>query len=153
MPVGIIVSAVVVVIASFMPWGSFTSTVSSPFSGGPFGGMSPFGATRVSTAVNAWNGNLKLLGVTIPNWTTVIAALAILTIAILKSSSGLDAKPAASLILAGYGILHSGLFILILLTGGSLGLGSLATLGAFVALLRLSLKGASAVEADEASKP
>ena len=110
-PVGIIIFAVVIVIASFMPWGTLHTTVGgmfggSPVSGSPFSDMSPFGDMQITHTANAWNGNITLAGMTIPNWLTVLIAAAIAVFASLKAYEVWRAPRGVNILLALYGTLH-----------------------------------------------
>jgi hypothetical protein len=151
---GFVVAAVVVFVASFMPWGSMRGSPSSPFTGGMFPGGNPFGGLQMTFTINAWSGHATLLGITVPNW-VVVAAAAIAVIAVLGSTRAWNADPLINIALAIYGTLHLGLIVFILGSKGSLGIGSILTLICFLGLLFLSIKaarepssqGAEAVEA------
>ena len=129
-PVGTIAAAVVVLIASFLPWGSFAGSAG----GGFFGGM------RVTFTMNAWNGTVGLMDMPVPHWLAVVVAVAIAVIAALKAYDVWVAHPAVNVLLACYGVLHLGLTVLLLGARGSVGVGSIVTLACFIALLVLAVK-------------
>ncbi|MFH1037760.1 MAG: hypothetical protein V1789_03710 [PVC group bacterium] len=137
-PIGEMISSGVVLIASFMPWGSFKSTVRSPFGGG-----SQFSNIQITSTINGWNGSLTLLGITIPNWLVVVVALAVTVMAVCRQLKNMNVPPLLSILFSAYGLVHCGVSVSILGTKGTLGIGSLLSLAGFVSLIILSIKALS----------
>ena len=153
-PIGIFLCSTLIVVASFLPWGSFQAAPQLPFSGGPFSDMNPLAGTQFTVNINGWNGSFNLMGLTIPNWTLVVLAVLIALFAWLRAAHVWRAQPAASLALAGYGALHSGAVLMALLLNGHMGIGSLLTCVSFVALIVLLIRelyvGSAAPSSDDA---
>jgi hypothetical protein len=131
----------VILVAAFMPWAA--SAVSLPF----------FGSVG-SAAATGWTGSINFLFILIPNWLGVVLAAGIAAIAWLRIK-GVELKPELSYRLALAGTIHAGVFIVWVVFGGwppALGLGSIGTLAAFIAIVRLLKKNAelpnSSVEAN-----
>ena len=154
-PIGFLICSGIVFIASFMPWGSFATSTGNMFnsafgSNSPFGNSgfhgSPFGNTQMSISINGWNGNCTLLGVIIPNWILVVIAISISLFAFLKAKEIWEAHSSVNVLLSVYGIIHVGTVFLIFLSKGSIGIGSIATIGAFIGFLLLSFKALQATK-------
>jgi tRNA A-37 threonylcarbamoyl transferase component Bud32 len=144
-PIGVFVCTAVVFISAFMPWGSFTGNPGFNMEmEGPFrdlmGRGNPFGGMKMTFEVNGWNGTLTLLGIKMPNWMPFVVSLVIGLLALLRALESLSAPRAISFVLAGYGVLHAGMFIIIIGSEGNLGFGCFATLGAFVAIVVLLIR-------------
>jgi hypothetical protein len=136
--IGVSVAAVVVLIASFMPWGELRGTPNAPLGGALFQGM------NLSLTMTAWNGNITILGLKIPNWLVVVAASAAALISWLKALSVWQAHIGLSVGLTVYGFLHA-CWVLVSLGAsddGSIGIGSLLTAAAFVAMVVLVVQEA-----------
>lgn len=113
-----------VLVAAFMPWASNSF-------GFPFGGS-------VSAIATGWSGSLNLIFILIPNWLGVLLAAALAALGWLRANEVLF-DPQLSVKLAWAGAIHAGVFIAWALIGGRppvIGLGSIATLAAFVAIIR-----------------
>jgi hypothetical protein len=135
--VGLLAACAVVVVASFLPWGSIPATVN-------FGDMPLpipiFNDVRLT--VTAWNGHLTLPGVKLPNWLVVVGAVAIAAFHSLAVSSVWRAHPLVSVGLAAYGVLHPlALAVSLLGNKGTIEIGLIATLTAYVAALVILIKG------------
>ncbi|PQV64653.1 hypothetical protein B1R32_104147 [Abditibacterium utsteinense] len=131
LPFGLFAWCFVVFVAAFMPWA--TNPVVFPFFG------------SISAIATGWTGNINFLGIVVPNWLSVVLAIALAVIGWLRANS-VDTKPKLSFWLALCGAGHSLFFILSAIFGGpaQIGLGSVATFVSFVAILRL-LKKSNAV--------
>ena len=131
LPLKLFACCFVIFVAAFMPWGSVG-----------FGSLPFFGANvNLSQTINGWNGNVSLLRILIPNWIVVAIAAALAVIGWLRVN-GTEVQPKTSFYLALYGALHSGVFVSSMIFGGGVqvGIGSIATLAAFVAILRSRAK-------------
>ncbi len=145
-PVGVIVSAVVIFVASFLPWGSFEATPdfgsAGEALGEAFGEAFPFQNMKMTFDLTGWYGELTLLGMKLPNWLAVISGLSVGVLAVLGACSVFRVHPAVNIGLCGYGLFHSGfLSIIFLLNSGeaSIGVGALITVASFVTMLVLLL--------------
>jgi hypothetical protein len=136
-----IVCVVIVFFASFISWGSLKSDLEWPLSIS-VQGIDPLDILqlRATININGWNGSLTTLGVTSPNSMVGIAALIILILTIMRTSFDIKSPPIVGVLLSLYGVIHCGLLIAILGTQGNIGIGVLITLGAFIALLVISVK-------------
>jgi len=145
--IGVTIASVLIFTAAFMPWGEIraTPTLNSPFGGGfPFGD-SPFSGMTMTITITGWNGNITLGGLTLPNWLVVLAAAGVATLCWLKAATVWDAPRAVLFALAGYGLLHAGFALLVLMSSGkgSAGIGSLLTALAFIAILVILVRQGS----------
>ncbi|HEX8465049.1 MAG TPA: hypothetical protein VF627_10575, partial [Abditibacterium sp.] len=108
---------ILIVVASFLSWGTLRPTTFSGFpSGFPggFPGIFPgemFQNMRIS--VNGWNGHLTL-GAQLPNWLAVVAALCA-TLTIYLQSTGAQLSPRLAPFLLLYSFCHVAVLSLILL--------------------------------------
>ena len=134
-PIGFVVAAVVVFVASFLTW----AKISGPSLGGqpfPF----PFPGMQLSISVTAWNGNLHLMGIELPNWLVVVSAAGIAAMRWWKQTGAWDVADSWPLGLAIYALIHAGWVLLAAASGGSVGIGLLLTTAALgwmlVALVR-----------------
>lgn len=118
MPLGVVVAAAVVVMASFMPW--VTLSRSLPF-GNMFPGSLPMNVSLPSPT--AWNSNVTLLGITVPNWFLVgIAAVA--AFSAWTTAAGRWSAPRWLILgLPIYGVCHSAFVIFMIMTSNGIGLG------------------------------
>lgn len=139
-PTAIIIGAVIVLVASFMPWGTFTSTLKPTVTGGPFEGLNSFKDVQATITLSGWNGWINLFTVKIPNWIVVIAAAAVLGLALMEARTDIIPNPIMSVVLSAYGTFHVGFVMYILVPKGSLGIGSILTFGAFVVFLGYALQ-------------
>jgi hypothetical protein len=146
MPVGAIVAAIVVLVASFVPWGLFDMPTQVLFGFGNFGAMCTanqhftFNRPAFAMTINGWNGHLIIFGMIVPNWLVVVAAAAIATIAVLVRFTDIHIPRFFSPLLSAYGVVHCGMAAYFLGPTQHLGLGVLLSLFAFVALLGLSVR-------------
>lgn len=127
LPLKLFACCFVIFVAAFMPWGSVG-----------FGSLPFFGANvDLSQTITGWNGNISLLHIMIPNW-IVVAIAAVLAVIGWLRANGTDVQPKVIYRLAFYGALHSGVFVFSMLSGHGVqvGIGSLATLAAFISILR-----------------
>lgn len=118
----IFILCAVIFIASFMPWGRVTTNIDFPF-GGIFEGY------NTEITLNAWNSFFNIIGLSIPNWLLSILAIAIGLFLFI------DFNPRIRKILALYGTAHSLMFSLIIFFEGTLGIGLILTLLAYVGIL------------------
>lgn len=93
----------------------------------------------VTTTINSRNVHLTPFGISVPNWVLLLVAFAYLSIAIIKTVSGINIPSFVSILLLGYGIFHCGFIVYILHTKGILGTGSMVLLGALIALIICSI--------------
>jgi len=143
--IGVTVAAVVVFLASFLPWGAFRGTPSLPFSPG----FLP--AVEMTFTLTGWNGSINVLGVTLPNWLVVVAAAAAASFCWLKDLRLWEAPRHSPCVAAGYGLFHA-IWTAIALIGsgkGSIGIGLLATLLAFAGMIVAFVRKAPSVILDE----
>lgn len=127
LPFGLFAWCFVVLVAAFMPWA--TSPVMFPFFG------------SISGIATGWTGNVNFLGMIVPNWLSVILAVALAVIGWLLANL-VETKPKLSFWLALCGAGHALFFIASAIFGGpaQIGLGAIATFVSFVAILRLLKK-------------
>jgi hypothetical protein len=98
----------------------------------------------LAVTLTGWNGHVTLFGVESPNWAVVAAALVLLSLGVLELTQRWRAPLWLKIVLAAYGTVHLGAMIIILLDKGTLGIGGLAALACFIAILFLCLKSATA---------
>ena len=122
--ISITIASGIVLFGSVMPWAQLSG---SPFDGLPFPGMN----MSIRMTMTAWNGNLRLLGIQVPNSTVVLVALIVSVVAWLQVSQVWSAPRALCLSLVGYAAMHTIWFIFVVLGSGSLGIGSVLTAAAF----------------------
>lgn len=118
LPLGVLLACVVGLIASFLPWGSLR--------------LSGFDGRSVTVTLNAWNGNLSLLGFTIPNWLVTISVLAIGAMVLLREAGIWGAPRAIYIGLPVYCVGHMALYLVIL---GAQGTQARIGFGTFLMLL------------------
>ncbi len=151
-PVGILACSGIILIASFLPWGTlavdlrdvFENATSEAFPGLRFPSM------PISTAqakVTAWNSHVSPFGMELPSWLVVLCGIGVGVIAVLGVTNKWQAPAALPIGLSTYGLLHSGYMIVVMANGGEVGIGSLATVVAFAALLTLTIRAASKAKA------
>ena len=128
LPLGSLLACGVGLVAAFLPWGSFR--------------LQAFDGQSVTVTLNAWNGNLSLLGLTIPNWMVAISLLAIGTAVVLREIAIWEAPRALCIALSSYGFVHMTLYLVVLGAQGtqaSIGAGTFLMLLAAAALLAMSI--------------
>ncbi len=133
-PVALLSWAFVVVVASFIPWGTFQAT-NTTFSGSPFGGLNPFMGMPLLITMSGWQGDLTLAGMSLPNWLVVITALGAAALGYIRFAGLGNVNRNICVALLAYGIFHIGLLMLILAGKGSIGFGAILTLVALVAMM------------------
>jgi hypothetical protein len=143
-PIAMIITACLTLLSCWMPW------VMPNFIFGPNIG----GVVLLGPDDTGWNGSLKLMGVTIPNWTTGCCAAVIAILSLVKIKGIIRGPELIPLILALYGLLHTGAIIIELIlqnpvkeragaiflgtSYNSLGIGIILAFTCFIALLFLS---------------
>lgn len=131
------IAAVVVLIASVMPWAKLPASSILPSVPGVFPGAFPgMMLQNVQVVGTAWNGNLRLFGVTWPHSLVVLAAIALAALTWLQATGNWQPPRELLLGLAGYGLFHTAWFTVNVLGSGTIGIGALLTLAAFAASLR-----------------
>jgi hypothetical protein len=136
LPIGAMVSAVIVLVASFMPWGTFNSIPVVT-------GLEPeglLGLGPIESSVTAWNSTLTLAGVIIPNWITVMAAGAFVAFGVLRSLDIWCAPRIVDISFALFGGLQAVMMMYLLGCNGRIGIGSVLTAFAFLALIIIALR-------------
>lgn len=136
-PLGVIIAAAVVVVASFMPW--ITLSQSLPF-GNMFPGSLPMNLSLPSPT--AWNSNVTLLGITVPNWFLVGVAIGAAGTVWMSADSRWAAPRWLLLGLPIYGVCHSEFVVLMIMTsnGAGLGFGVILTFLAFGGMMYAVVK-------------
>jgi hypothetical protein len=137
--IGVTIAAVLIFAAAFMPWGEIRGI---PKVQSPFGNDFPFGdnffqGMQMTFTITGWNGHITLGGLELPNWLVVLAAAGAAVLCWLKAGSVWDAPSAVLFAVAGYGLLHAGFALVILMSSdqGSAGVGSFLTVLAFIGML------------------
>ncbi len=136
--IGVTIAAVVILAASFLPWGDLHAKVEMPLM--PFlppGQPSPLGGLEVTQSITGWNSYLELLRIKLPNALVVFAAIGLATLCWLKARSLWTSPPALTFGLAVYGLVHSIAFLGVLLGSArsSVGVGLLLSIAGFVGML------------------
>ena len=154
LPIGIIVCGALVLMASFLPWVTITGPLqiqglgeANPFQSLAQAANHLFGREEISITVNAWNGNVSLAGLTLPNWLVVAAGLLITGVSILGSFPRTRVPSALLYSLWAYGTLHlCTLAVLLPSLKGEVHVGYVGTVITWIALLPLLIR-------DQASTP
>lgn len=153
------IAAVIVMIASFLPWATAAANpiISQDGSVGPEislststwnGNFQPLTLKiPITLVISAWNGNVVFFGLIFPNWLVAVAAVAIAAIAWLEASATWKGPRVLSAFLAAYGLLHVSSFMVGLRTlekspigKSTVGIGSLFTALGFTMMLYLLVK-------------
>jgi hypothetical protein len=129
-------TAVIIFIAAFMPWGEIDVNIGleAPFGGSPY---DSFGTMNMGVAFTGWNSHITLVGLKLPNWLVVIAAGAVALMSCLSSFAVWKIHVTLPVVIAVYGLLHA-ISVLVILVGSeesSVGIGVLVTLLAFIGIL------------------
>lgn len=130
-----------VVVASFLPWGTFVAKPEIPsIQGFPEGTMpgSMFGEFTMKVTLTGWTGTMTFLGVAVPTWFAIVLAIAAAGVATM-AATGVWAPPRRlAVVLAGLGLAQVAATLIVLLsaTGSSLGIGILVALASFIGLIR-----------------
>jgi len=126
LPVGTFVAVLVIWAASFLVWMS---------------GLDPM--FRVMVEGSAWTSTLTVSGLGIPNWTLTVIATIIGVLKFFEAKNIYTTKRWIFIATAVYGVIHSGLFMLILVANSAtvgMGLGVPITFAAYVFLVISSFK-------------
>ncbi|RYG44787.1 hypothetical protein EON79_14165 [bacterium] len=141
--VGVSVAGAMVLLASFLPWGTIRATPKLPFDtpGSPFG-KNPFEAFSMKVDITGWNGTSTLAGITVPNWFTVALAGMVVVIVWLRATDAWHPPKYLAPVLATVGLLQSMTVLLALSTGegGSVGIGVILAAVAFLGMAMASLR-------------
>jgi hypothetical protein len=137
-------AAVIVLIASVMPWAkvpgpSLGTLFPGPSIGSGFPG--PLSGLQFHITLNAWNGNLRLFGVEWPHSLVVLIAVVLTILVWLKALGHWTAPRGLLLGLAGYGLFHMLWFVAGVATVGTIGIGALLSAAAFVGVLIVLKQG------------
>ncbi len=128
--ISITILSAVVLAVSFMPWAQASDL--------PFRGTSVyahFPGIQVSGIITAWNGDLLLMGIVIPNSIVVLVAAVLSVIVWLQASQVWFGPRMLRISLAGYAAFHCIWFIFAVSDWATLGIGSILTEAAFVWML------------------
>lgn len=134
--IGVTIAAVVILIASFLPWGTIRGDLTIP--GLPAPGNGPLVPKMgVFVELTAWNSNATLGKLSLPNWLVAIAAAGVAILVWLKVTAVWASPAVLTFGLAGYGLLQSGSFVGVLLqsNNATAGVGGLLTVVGFVGLV------------------
>ena len=134
---------VLVLVASFLTWGTFQTTVASvsgELFGGLFGGLfkgfNPLGAVPLKVTLSGWSGNITLLGMALPNWLAVVAALAATFMSNARASGSMPFNRLAPAALAIYALGHVAFLVAVVLSkSGTLGIGALLMIVGLLGIL------------------
>ncbi len=143
-----------ILVASFLSWGTIAPTSFSGFPGGLLGGLTDGFFGGISISVNAWSGNVTLMGLQLPNWLPIVAAVGA-TGAAYARSTGTQLPAILPLALLIYALIHVALFGFIVLGSGrgSLGIGTIAMFFALAALLFAVKSAPNAGDAPDIKAP
>lgn len=135
--IGVTIAAVVIFAASFMPWGEIRGLPDIPFLQPGETGANLLGGLEFVMTITGWNGSITPARVKLPNWLVVFAAIGVASLCWLKARSVWPAPTALLFGLAGYGLLHAGYALIVLLgsSKGSAGVGSFLTVIGFASIL------------------
>jgi hypothetical protein len=138
--VGVWIGVAAVVVASFLPWGTFVAKPTVSIEGFPGGGFpgNPFGEMTMKVTLTGWTGTMTLLGMSVPNWFNVVLAVAAAAVATLGATGAWNPPRLLVVVLACLGLAQVAGTLLVLLsaTGASLGVGILVALASFIGLVR-----------------
>src|SRR5580700_10253652 len=112
--VGVMIAAAVVFVGSFLPWGEVHQNMGYSVDDFTFD-IAPF-LPSYST-ITAWNSHIVLL--VLPNWLVVIAAAGVVVCCTLRATHVWQAPPIFMVVLASYGLIHSSMALIMLLTYGN----------------------------------
>lgn len=141
--IALTIVAVVVLIASFMPWGTLRLSVLSTLDEfSPFGGLnlfddfSPLGDVGVEVKANAWESSLNVIGLQLPNWIVPVVVVVASALTWLLATGVFSTPSWVFVVLGLYAVLHTAIMgFEILSHEGSLGIGIILTLLASIYLL------------------
>lgn len=132
---------ILTVVASFLSWGTFRPTNISGFPTGFPGELSAALFGNMTVSVDAWHGNLTLMGLQLPNWLPVVATVAAAYMVYVRSTGAqLSTRFVPALLF--YSLAHVGAFSLLLLFSGrgALGIGAILMLLAIAGLMQAMMK-------------
>jgi hypothetical protein len=134
--IGVWIAADAVFVSAFLPWGTIVAKPTFSDSSFPFSG-SRFGDMTMKFTLTGWSGTMTFLGVSVPNWFTVVLAFAAAGFASLGAAGIWNPPRLLPLVLAGLGLAQvlGTVAVLGVSSGGSLGIGVLAALASFVWLV------------------
>lgn len=155
LPVSILSWCVLLVIASFMPWGTYSEIPQWSVNGMEIPGSFlpiPF---EMTVTGNAWRGNLTAYSVQIPNYMVFLAVVAIAAHALLRVAGLVPNRRTFSVVMAAYGIFHVGMLVVVLVANdATIGIGSIIILIGFTGVLvSLFRWNAPALQADSPVAP
>jgi hypothetical protein len=134
LPIGILLWCALVIVASFMTWATVQAHPTLSIGSFPLGNMGM--NFSMTMTVTAWNGSLTLLQVQTPNWLIVPAAVVVALVAALRAFGFKQASPVIEWVLSIFGVLYMIAFVLMIVDGGgTLGIGSILTLIAFIGMV------------------
>lgn len=142
LPMGFVVSAIVILIASFLPWAKIPA---SRLVGEGFAVPFSFPGLQLSISVNAWNGHINLMGLELPNWLVVFSAAGIAAMRWGKQSGAWDVADSWLMGLAIYNVIVSVWVFIAAISGGSIGIGLVLTFGATIWMLVTLFRPMSAI--------
>ncbi len=137
----LIVACAILALASFLPWAQFKPQMPAGFD---LASMDEF--MRSAMTATGWNGNVSLLGITVPNWFVPILAFAIIGMTLMRGADIWDAPNGLSIAAAAYCLAHLTLLIAVVVANGSqvrLGFGVLLAELAAVFALGIAIFGRS----------
>jgi len=126
------VAELLIVAGTFMSWGVVRNVpMTAHFPGVdeaiPFGNM--------TLTLNGFQGTVGLLGVDLPNWMVLVASVGVMLVCWIASFSSTPSVPKLAYVFAGYGATHLAVLLVMLASRGSIGVGLVLTVAAFVAVL------------------
>ena len=118
-------------------WGAFATSSIDGFLGGSL--VAPFNGAAIP--VSAWSSSLSLMGMQLPNWLPVVAAVAAVVV-VYARWRGAQLSPTLPKLLLIYAIVHVALFGFMIWENGrgSIGVGIFVMLVALFGLRRETLK-------------
>ncbi len=133
----------VVVLASFMPWITFRATIDfgSAFQG-QMESMRQFMEQQMTAS--GWNGNVSLMGITLPNWIVPIGAAAVAFLAWFRATGTWETPRGVGIAIAVLCMIHLGILLLVAVMNSDstrLGFGSLLAALASGGMLALTIFG------------
>jgi hypothetical protein len=136
--IGIVICTAMIVGVSFLPWGLFRVP--------PENYNASFFLVSFSGMMLTYTGDrlfsyLEILGVAIPNCVLLFSALIIAITSVFQALSILRFPTGFNTLLSLYGICHSALIVIILVSNGSAGFGATLTCCMFVLMFVILIKG------------
>jgi len=133
--VGVTIAAAVVFVSSFLPWGKVHNGLFDVVADDFTFDIAPF--IGWSSTITAWNSHIVF--VAMPNWLVVIVAGGVIVCCWLRAKHAWRAPPSFMLVLASYGLSHSSVALIMLLTysNASAKVGAYLTVGAYVGMVAI----------------